>query len=235
MPQITFLGAIILASAIAFLLIGIVYYFGTKTNRNIVNGLKTQLFLAVKEFIMDFTGTKTGSALWTFVTNPQSGFPMKIFNIVISLTRRHFVLSLLGSKFWGTSDLIIFEGDFKRRARMNFEIVHRREKQVQEKYRRYFQSLEWVDVPNPDLTDSFIMKSNNFEQAKATLRFKDLQQTLLDTDSFFYWASIETESPQLRIAFHLNSSFSVTEAVNMTKLLIQRYDQVLRKAETRRS
>ena len=118
---------------------------------------------------------------------------------------------------------------------MNLEIVHRREKQVHNKYRRYFQSLEWIDVPNPELPDKFIMKSNNFEQATATLRFKDLQQALLDTNSFFYWASIETESPQLRIAFHLNPTFSVMEAVSVTKLLIQRYDQVLRKAETRRS
>ena len=89
-------------------------------------------------------------------------------------------------------------------------------------------------MTNPELSNTYLIKSNNPDHANATLRHKDLEQALLAVESSLYWASIETDTPHLRLAFTLNPSFSIAAVVNITTTIVKRYDQVLRKAETRR-
>ena len=159
---------------------------------------------------------------------------MKNLDIIISLPRKHLVIPRLAARFFGTNEIVIIEGDFKRRSRMALEILHKKEQKAINKYRQYFRTLDNVNVTNPELANKYLIKSNNPDLATATLRHKDLEQALLAVESSLYWASIETNTPHMRIAFTLNPSFTIAALVTITTSLVKRYDQVLRKAETRR-
>ncbi len=225
---------ILLSSSITIFVIAIIYYTGKKQNTTTRNRLKSQISHEFSEIISEFSEEQKGGAEWFFKGTVRSGFPMKNLDIVISLARKHLVIPRLAARIFGTTEIVIIEGDFKRRSRMALEILHKKEQKAITKYRQYFRTLENVNVTNPELANTYMIKSNNPDLATTTLRHKDVEQALLAVESSLYWASIETDTPHLRIAFTMNPSFSIADVVNITTTLVKRYDQVLRKAETRR-